>query len=631
MTRAILVVGVLVVASCSSKRAEGVIATVESVVKEVERQTSAGEAWQAANVGDELVMGSAVRTGEASSARLRISGSLLELQASAVVRLASDPGEGSAKRPRDIRIEAGSVEIETTDEPLAIGEAILERGAKARVSADAEGLEISVSVGRAIIENVEGKPVEIAAGKRIKVKIGGAILESVGPIARKPAQMIDAGVAADAAETIVAPETPAGMLVKVTGKQVRVRGVAGWRAVAPGEHRFEPGTRLDAKAGSTFELVGDGARVVSGGPAELVIGGATGELATLTAGAVALHAESTDASIALPGGTLEAASGSEARVRVTKRGAEVESLRGAVAIRTTKGGESLQLGDVAVVEADGTLAFSNRAPTRVVLSIPAGESAVIHDLKAPTAIGVRFGGACSDEGRLEVSKDRGFARIIARTGGRTGGNVLLAPGGFSYRVQCPGKGAKGSLQIVRDLAFKTLPKRAPRTQVDADGREYVITYQNLLPELTLSWREAPPRAKYVFVIQTASGAPKRITSRLPRVSVKSGEIGEGRHRFWVETPETGGSSPETRIEIEFDNALSSVAFDRVEAKEGKIVVRGVALEGTRITVEDSPIALDRQQRFNAELVPRPGDNSVAIRIAHPKLGIHYYVIRSGTK
>ena len=37
--------------------------------------------------------------------------------------------------------------------------------------------------------------------------------------------------------------------------------------------------------------------------------------------------------------------------------------------------------------------------------------------------------------------------------------------------------------------------------------------------------------------------------------------------------------------------------------------------------------LDRQRRFDTEVAPGTDEDGAAIRIAQPKLGVHYYVMR----
>jgi hypothetical protein len=199
---------------------------------------------------------------------------------------------------------------------------------------------------------------------------------------------------------------------------------------------------------------------------------------------------------------------------------------------------------------------------------------------------------------------------------------------FSYRVRCDGgKGATGTVHVVKDSGRTPLPKAAARTTVEMDGREYTILYQNLLPELQLSWRTAPKRAKYTFVIKPAHGAEKRVASATPSVKLAAGDLREGSYKVWAE-PDGGSRSEDSRIVIEFDNAAQSASIDGVEESGGKLHVKGTVIESSTVSAEGAAIELDRHRRFEADLTPGDAADGVGVRIAHPKAGIHYYVMRT---
>ncbi|MBA2541382.1 MAG: hypothetical protein H0V17_17205, partial [Deltaproteobacteria bacterium] len=124
---------------------------------------------------------------------------------------------------------------------------------------------------------------------------------------------------------------------------------------------------------------------------------------------------------------------------------------------------------------------------------------------------------------------------------------------------------------------------------------------------------------------------RKLPSPTARLALKPGELAEGSYRFWVEIPDTGGRSGEARIVIDFDNAQPTASFEKVEVKDGKVNVKGTVIEKTTVSSAGVPIALDRHLRFETTLAPQPGETGVAVRIAHPKLGVHYYVVGSGLK
>ena len=106
MTRAQFVLVVLIAAACS-KQGNGVLARLEQKEAQVEGMASANAPWTPAMVGDGFVLGSAVRTGAKSSAKLRVGKSgKLDVKANTVVYFTRTPGHSRD----DVRVETGSVE-----------------------------------------------------------------------------------------------------------------------------------------------------------------------------------------------------------------------------------------------------------------------------------------------------------------------------------------------------------------------------------------------------------------------------------------------------------------------------------------------------------------------------------------
>lgn len=595
-----LVCAALALGACKKSKAP-VIAQLEQMTADVERMPAAKAPWQPARVGDTFVLGSGVRTGDASHAKLRVGKSgKLDVNPRSVVYFTSTPG----RERSDMRVEAGIAELEAVDEAVGVGEAVLDPGTRARVEAGPQGTTIVVQVGRAVLEdNV------IAAGQQITIGPAGKA------IATKAAG--DGGLAASGDQIAVA----------VRDKPARIKTAAGESELAVGEHPVEAGATLMVPAGSTVEIARGGARAVTSGPGVLRIGIAD-TLAQIESGTLALHGETGAAKAGVPGGTVTARPGSDAALGVDGKTTSIDAQRGDTDVESAKGKQTLTAGQSGVLGDDGELTRAAPAPARTVAGITAGESPTVHDAKAPTPLRIAFGDACPSTGVVEVAKDRGFKKVIARSGGAGGANVLVPAGTFSYRVRCDGgKGATGTVHVVKDSGRTPLPKAAARTTVEMDGREYTILYQNLLPELQLSWRTAPKRAKYTFVIKPAHGAEKRVASATPMVKLAAGVLREGSYKVWAE-PETGSRSEDSRIVIEFDNAAQSASIDGVEASGDKLHVKGTVIESSTVSADGAPIELDRHRRFAADLRPSEGEDGVGVRIAHPKAGIHYYVMRT---
>jgi hypothetical protein len=591
---------VLALASCK-KSADPVVARLVELTAQVERMPAAEAAWQPARVGDGFVIGSAVRTGAASAAKLRVGKrGKLEVEASSIVYFTRTPG---AERS-DLRVEAGIAELETGDERIGLGKAVLEPNTRVRIETRPEGTSLIVTVGRAMLDDTV-----IAAGEQL----------TLGPVGRLPeAARADAGVAAGR-EGMVA--------VVVRDKPARVTTSAGTSELAVGEHSLEPGTQINVPTGAHVEVSRGGGRAVTSGPAELRLGDET--LVDVTSGAITLHGETADAIASVPGGSVTAKSGASTALAVGGKETAIDAQRATTGIASGRGTQSLSAGQSAVLTRTGEIVLAAPPPARTVVTIAAGESPTLHDRQAPTPVRVAFDQICPAGGSVEVAKDRAFKKIVARSGGVGGANVLVPAGSFQYRVRCAGaRGASGTLRLAKDAGRTPLPKAAARTAVDIDGRDYTILYQNLLPELTLAWKTAPRAARYTFVINTGRGADRRIDSPRPTLKLAAGELREGSYNVWVE-PMLGRRSEASQLVIEFDNAAQSASIDTVETTADKLRIKGTVIEGSTVSVNNAPVELDRHRRFTTELAPPQDGDGVGVRIVHPKAGIHYYVLRTG--
>src|SRR5262245_5003032 len=145
----------------------------------VDRQPDDQSPWTAARHGDGFALGSALRTGGASHALLALTrGGRLDVGAGATVRFSRKPG-----RSFRLDVDTGAVELEATDEPLevdtAFGTAHVERGGAARLVGEDGRARLEILVGDAVIEQADGRTLALAAGDRIDVELGAAVLEPV--------------------------------------------------------------------------------------------------------------------------------------------------------------------------------------------------------------------------------------------------------------------------------------------------------------------------------------------------------------------------------------------------------------------------------------------------------------------
>ena len=586
----------LAIAGCK-KSADPVVARLEQMTAKVERMPREAAPWQAARIGDGFNIGSAVRTGPASTAKLRVGKTgKLDVEPNAVVYFTRTAG----RERSDLRVESGAAELETGDETFGIGKAVLDPNTHVRVEASPQGTSLVVTVGRATLDDTV-----IAAGQQITFGTAGQAVPD----------HVDAGIAAP---------TDGGIAVAVREKPARAKTSNGFMELSVGEHGIEPGTDLSVPAGGSVEVKRGGARTIASGPAELHV--SDKEPVRVTSGSIALHADSADAAALVPGGSVM--TGGSANVSVDGMTTAIDALHGSTAVTGPRGTQSLEAGQSATLSAAGDIKLLPAPPARSVVTITAGESPTLHDPRAPTPLRIAFEQACPSGGTVEVASDRAFKRIVTRSGGQASANALVPAGSYHYRVRCAGgKGATGTLHVAKDSGRTPLPKAAARTTVDMDGRDYTILYQNLLPEVTLSWKTAPHTIRYTFVV-AGRGGDKRLSSSAPAMKLAAGDLREGSYRVWVET-EGNRRSEESRIVIDFDNAAQSASIDAVEAAGTGVRVKGTVIGSSTVSANGAAIELDRHNRFNTELTPPEGADGVGVRIAHPKAGIHYYVMRSG--
>ncbi|UJR81191.1 FecR domain-containing protein [Sandaracinus amylolyticus] len=266
------------------------------------------------------------------------------------------------------------------------------------------------------------------------------------------------------------------------------------------------------------------------------------------------------------------------------------------------------------------------SPERAHVSIPAGESPVIHDASAPTAVRIDFGAACP--GRAIVTIRAG--RRPVRYAGEGSAVVTIPTGRARYAIDCvEGSDPRGgTITVRRDDGSSRLDPVPPRNVVDTDGRTYDVLYQNALPILTVRWRESGSGNALLHV--ASSGRERTVAAASGRVELRSGELSEGTHRLWFTS--SGRASPQTTLRIRFDNAAPAASLrepGRAAAlAPGEAVrVAGVVLDGFEVRAEGAPLAIDAQMRFAGEVRVPTTTDALAVRFSHPRRGVHYYLRR----
>jgi len=158
-----------------------------------------------------------------------------------------------------------------------------------------------------------------------------------------------------------------------------------------------------------------------------------------------------------------------------------------------------------------------------------------------------------------------------------------------------------------------------------------VLFQTRLPQLTLAWPSAPPDASGLELHLESAAGERVIDSANAKRPLPSGTVQEGTYTFWYRAP-GGKQSPKTTLSVRFDNAAPTAQFFRTRAvgdagPQGAIPVDGVTVDGAKVSVAGQPLAVDGHGRFRIDAAPLEGDQAVAVRLEHPRTGIHYYVRR----
>ncbi len=580
--------------------------------------------WKATDVGHRFTLGSGVRTTKGARATIRFKmGGGLRLGPETTVRFLSKLNQGAP----GVEIEAGEAEIDSSEEPIyyesRIGKAVIAPGARVRLkkNKDESGVDVHVLMGFASV--TESGKSQKQFGRGEVIRIGAAEIE---PAPDKPKAQ--------------PPDKPSIEFRLKRGRgRVRLDEEARWKKLTARTSTLPEGgqVRLWAK-GLALAKRGQASAEIHG-PATVTIGTAEILLKT-TQGRLVLKADDSDVAIRVPGGVaLAKKGGTRASVRVDKRGRTRVSVdRGSLVLQGKDARDSVEYGEAGTLTANGVVSIARPLPTRSDFAVVAGESLTAHHPTVPTPIRVRFNDICPDQGILEVTRSRtSFRKSLTRARGSGSAIVLIPQGSFRYRVRCASgdkvaKRAKtqGSIRLIRDRGTKRLPRSPPQNTLEADGRHYTVYYQNHLPALTFTWPDAPSSGGFTLHLQPERGAKKKYKIKKAQRAFKSGRIREGVYRWWFESGEqTKKQSATTTLRVDFDNATPALYLRSPKPGEriqgDTVRVSGATIEGSIVSVDGVVLDQDRHQRFSAEVPLPKNEDALAVRIEHPRIGIHYYL------
>lgn len=652
--RTALGAGVMLCAALAGCKGEKIAARLVDHAGEVRKAEDTARGWQPAADGDALHCQEHLQTGAGAWARVDIHGTgRARLEADTVIRFACTPGEPV------FDLQIGEAVISSADGDTAweleIGNARLRQGTEVRVRAGDDAMRFEVVVGSAVVERRGGAGSDtLAPGDILEVELGAAEVRRVLPAPTPPTPgdtepaPVDAGVPDGVPD---AAPAPAQVTVTIDGRNSRVRmpGEKRWLDLPPGAHQLPPGAELRLGRRASAELSGDAGQVGVEAAGELVIGSPEGVLAAMRKGAGWMRARAGELAVSVPGGELRArpgSSGGRASVDVERDRTRIRALLGAVDIAGKTGaGASLSTGERADLSHRGRISIQDKAPARADLVIQAGESPVVHDPAPPTAVGIRFGDACPGEGLVELSESASFRGELLISKGSGQANVRVDAGRRRggtrhYRVRCIEQGglaeaatASGTIRVVRDAATRQLPRAAPVNTVDADGRRYTVLYQNRLPQIAFQWPGTSDTGPFKLHVTPGKGEPRVFDTPEPTYRMRAGELDEDTYEYYFQGAST--RSKTSALRIEFDNAAPSASLRLPAVKQAwrgdSLEVAGTALPDSEVSIGGVPVPLDRQGRFSTQVALPVATGSVAVRLASPRQGVHYYLRRDASR
>jgi len=615
--------------ACACSKKPTAIAELTKSEGPVERQAGGG-AWGVAVLGTQYFIGDAARTADGAATLLvgGRGGAQILMQGHTVLRFAGVPGASK------ISVEAGAIDLAGTGSyALDVGAVTLSKDGAVRVTSLGDGrssVELTIGAG-SVASN--GQTFNLAIGKSIAVSTDARPpLDAGVPDARLAPR--DAAPPVDAAEDAGDPGAAGAAAIEVTGRQARwlAPGQTAWKPLAPGPGKLPKGSSVKLGQGTTARATAGSTAVELTSGSQLTVSDELGF--TVDAGTVRATAAA-PASIALQGGAVEldgsAATPVEARLEVTARETRVAMVRGGAKL-TGGGGAHVALnrGESAALQRNGAIRVVEAIPSYFDLRVVAGESLTIHDPKPPTAVRFQFDGKCPEGGIIELDRDTRFLTSKV-TSGKEFANAMLSGGGWAYRLRCTtggGEGAaiaSGRISTIRDDGRRPLPKNQGVNDIDADGRNYRISYQSAIPSIAIHVQN--PGATHKLHL-ASGGKEATFESSTASITVPGSQLHEGTYNYWIDRDGVKQDKVST-LTIDFDQTAPQVYIESPingQPWSGDIDVRGAVLPGWSAAVESLSVPIDPQRRFAAK-VGIPASNALAIRLSHPQRGVHYYLRR----
>lgn len=610
---------------CESCSSENAVATIATKNGDVDRSTqSTQQHWATANIGNVFQIGDAVRTRKNSGAELSLDdGSLLALEEETVIRFL-DREPDSNEQSFDLQLGTASLEAPKSGTSLRtlFGMARLEGGTKIQIRRKGDVMRYEVLLGSAKLESVSGEEMRIQSGQRVEVSLGQASLELIESDETRPLE--------EAEKNDVSRMTgPISATVKGSSVELLAPGGDSYSKLAAGDTALQGGSTLKVGVGSSVIVTqgSDKAELAAGGT--YVVGG--NQLVSAQSGTVTVTAEGM-MKVAVPGGFI--VTQGSATISSVPKGTKVQAKSGKVSL-LGKTQETITGGEEGFLAVNGDVKVEGRGVARTDYQLAVGQSVVIHDPAPPTAVRFLFAKKC-EQGivRLKGSKSSLPGDSMGR--GTQSTALLIATGGVHYDFHCLDKEGKesesvasGNITVLHDTGSRSMPKNAPSTTVDVNGRGYTVLYQNQLPKVTLRWSTAPAGVSEFQLHVSGGGRNRTITTSGPSYTFTSGGLGGGAHTVYF----TGGGrvSRRSTVSIQFDNATPTASLstpvDTGVSPGGVVHVSGTALPGWSASVDGKPLEQDGNNRFTMKTSMPSDGRALAVYLTHPSRGSHVYLRR----
>jgi hypothetical protein len=226
--------------------------------------------------------------------------------------------------------------------------------------------------------------------------------------------------------------------------------------------------------------------------------------------------------------------------------------------------------------------------------IPAGESATIHVAESLAIVEVDTPDGCTLE-------------LVGRR--LSGALMVLDPGTHRYTVRCSAGDLQGEVRVVRDDSARPLAKQPARNEITANGLSYIIGYDGNPPEIDVRGGRGPLHIE---------GAGRELVFDTP--SIPAGALEDGDHALWFAPDRVT-----TLVLIADPAATIAEVVVGAQGWTDPVTVEGRALAGSTVSFASMEVTPGDDGRFivNASAP----DGVLAVRVAHPRHGVHYHVLR----